>query len=92
MTSPAWARTPQPKAAGPPPNSQASYAPPRPRPASSPDQYVSTEHLLLALAAEDGRAGQARCAPSARAASGSLQALAVVRGTLDQVTDQNPGG
>ena len=52
------------------------------------DQYVSTEHLLLALAADDGRAGQ-----SLRSVGASrerlLEALAEVRGP-HRVTDQNP--
>ena len=52
------------------------------------DQYVSTEHLLLALAAEDGRAGQALRAVGA-SRERLLQALAEVRGP-HQVTDQNP--
>ncbi len=52
------------------------------------DQYVSTEHLLLALAGEDGRAGQALRAVGAD--RGRLaQALAEVRGP-HKVTDQNP--
>jgi ATP-dependent Clp protease ATP-binding subunit ClpB len=52
------------------------------------DQYVSTEHLLLALAAEDGRAGQALRAVGA-AHDRLLRALAEVRGP-HHVTDQNP--
>jgi ATP-dependent Clp protease ATP-binding subunit ClpB len=52
------------------------------------DRYVSTEHLLLALAADDGRAGQ-----SLRSVGASrerlLEALAEVRGP-HRVTDQNP--
>jgi ATP-dependent Clp protease ATP-binding subunit ClpB len=52
------------------------------------DQYVSTEHLLLALAAEDARAGQALRAVGA-SHERLLQALAEVRGP-HRVTDQNP--
>jgi ATP-dependent Clp protease ATP-binding subunit ClpB len=52
------------------------------------DQYVSTEHLLLALAAEDGRAGQALRAVGA-SRERLLQALAEVRGP-HRVTDQSP--
>jgi ATP-dependent Clp protease ATP-binding subunit ClpB len=52
------------------------------------DQYVSTEHLLLALAAEDGRAGQALRAVGANRER-LLAALAEVRGP-HRVTDQNP--
>jgi ATP-dependent Clp protease ATP-binding subunit ClpB len=52
------------------------------------DQYVSTEHLLLALSAEDGRAGQALRAVGA-SHERVLQALAEVRGP-HRVTDQNP--
>ncbi len=52
------------------------------------DQYVSTEHLLLALAAETGRAGQALNAAGA-SRERVLQALAEVRGP-NRVTDQSP--
>jgi ATP-dependent Clp protease ATP-binding subunit ClpB len=52
------------------------------------DQYVSTEHLLLALAADQGRAGQALRAVGA-SRERLLQALAEVRGP-HRVTDQNP--
>jgi ATP-dependent Clp protease ATP-binding subunit ClpB len=52
------------------------------------DQYVSTEHLLLALAAEDGRAGQALRAVGADRER-LLAALAEVRGP-HRVTDQSP--
>jgi len=52
------------------------------------DQYVSTEHLLLALAAERGRAGQALSGAGATRES-LLQALAEVRGP-NRVTDQSP--
>jgi ATP-dependent Clp protease ATP-binding subunit ClpB len=52
------------------------------------DQYISTEHLLLALAAEEGRAGQAlRSVGASR--ERLLQALAEVRGP-HRVTDQSP--
>jgi len=52
------------------------------------DQYVSTEHLLLALAADNGRAGQAlKDAGATRELL--LQALAEVRGP-NRVTDQSP--
>ena len=52
------------------------------------DQYVSTEHLLLALAVEDGRAGQALRAVGA-SRERLLAALAEVRGP-HRVTDQSP--
>jgi ATP-dependent Clp protease ATP-binding subunit ClpB len=52
------------------------------------DQYVSTEHLLLALAAERGRAGQALSGAGAMREP-LLQALAEVRGP-NRVTDQSP--
>ena len=52
------------------------------------DQYVSTEHLLLALAAEKSRAGQALNAAGATRER-LLQALAEVRGP-NRVSDQNP--
>jgi ATP-dependent Clp protease ATP-binding subunit ClpB len=45
------------------------------------DQYVSTEHLLLALAAEEGRAGQALRAVGA-SRERLLQALAEVRARI----------
>jgi ATP-dependent Clp protease ATP-binding subunit ClpB len=52
------------------------------------DQYVSTEHLLLALAADSGRAGAAlRSVGASR--ERLLQALSEVRGS-HRVTDQNP--
>jgi ATP-dependent Clp protease ATP-binding subunit ClpB len=52
------------------------------------DQYVSTEHLLLALAADQGRAGAAlRSVGASR--ERLLQALAEVRGS-HRVTDQAP--
>jgi ATP-dependent Clp protease ATP-binding subunit ClpB len=52
------------------------------------DEYVSTEHLLLALADEHGRAGQALRAVGA-SKERLLQALAEVRGP-HRVTDQSP--
>ncbi|HSZ12931.1 MAG TPA: ATP-dependent chaperone ClpB [Solirubrobacteraceae bacterium] len=52
------------------------------------DQYVSTEHLLLALAADSSRAGAAlRSVGASR--ERLLQALADVRGS-HRVTDQSP--
>jgi ATP-dependent Clp protease ATP-binding subunit ClpB len=52
------------------------------------DEYISTEHLLLALAADNGRAGQALRAVGATKER-LLQALAEVRGP-HRVTDQSP--
>ncbi|MGH2832287.1 MAG: ATP-dependent Clp protease ATP-binding subunit, partial [Solirubrobacteraceae bacterium] len=52
------------------------------------DQYVSTEHLLLALAAEKGRAGRALNEAGANRER-LLQALAEVRGP-GHITDQSP--
>ena len=52
------------------------------------DQYVSTEHLLLALAADSGRAGAALRSVGA-SPERLLQALAEVRGP-HHVTDQSP--
>jgi ATP-dependent Clp protease ATP-binding subunit ClpB len=52
------------------------------------DQYVSTEHLLLALSADAGRAGAALRAVGA-SRERLLQALAEVRGS-HRVTDQSP--
>jgi ATP-dependent Clp protease ATP-binding subunit ClpB len=52
------------------------------------DQYVSTEHLLLALAADKGAAGQALNGAGA-GRERLLQALAEVRGS-HRVTDQSP--
>ena len=52
------------------------------------DEYVSTEHLLLALADDKGRAGDALRAAGATK-DRLLQALAEVRGP-HRVTDQNP--
>ncbi len=52
------------------------------------DEYVSTEHLVLAIAAHPGKAGDAlRGAGATREAL--LQAIADVRGS-HRVTDQNP--
>ncbi len=52
------------------------------------DEYVSTEHLMLAIAAHPGRAGDAlRSAGAAR--EELLKALAEVRGS-HRVTDQSP--
>src|SRR5450755_2411901 len=52
------------------------------------DEYVSTEHLLLALAAHPGRAGEAlRSAGASR--DELLKAIAEVRGP-HRVTDQHP--
>ena len=52
------------------------------------DEYISTEHLLLALAEDSGRAGQALRAVGA-SRERLLQALAEVRGP-HRVTDQSP--
>jgi ATP-dependent Clp protease ATP-binding subunit ClpB len=52
------------------------------------DEYISTEHLLLALAAEESRAGQALRAVGA-SRDRLLQALAEVRGP-HRVSDQSP--
>jgi ATP-dependent Clp protease ATP-binding subunit ClpB len=52
------------------------------------DQYVSTEHLLLALSADAGRAGAALRAVGA-SRERLLQTLAEVRGS-HRVTDQSP--
>jgi ATP-dependent Clp protease ATP-binding subunit ClpB len=52
------------------------------------DQYVSTEHLLLALADEKGRAAQALSGAGATRER-LLQALTEIRGS-HRVTDQNP--
>jgi ATP-dependent Clp protease ATP-binding subunit ClpB len=52
------------------------------------DQYVSTEHLLLALAADQGRAGQALRAVGA-SRERLLRALTEVRGP-HRVTDPSP--
>jgi ATP-dependent Clp protease ATP-binding subunit ClpB len=52
------------------------------------DQYMSTEHLLLALAADEGRAGAALRSVGADPER-LLQALSEVRGS-HRVTDQSP--
>ncbi|HEY2397787.1 MAG TPA: AAA family ATPase, partial [Solirubrobacteraceae bacterium] len=52
------------------------------------DQYVSTEHLLLALADQKGRAAQA-LSDAGATSERLLQALAEIRGS-HRVTDQNP--
>ncbi len=52
------------------------------------DEYISTEHLLLALAEEESRAGQALRAVGVRR-DRLLQALAEVRGP-HRVSDQSP--
>ncbi len=52
------------------------------------DDYVSTEHLLLAIAGEEGRAGRLLRAQGVDR-SAILKALASVRGT-QRITDQNP--
>ncbi len=52
------------------------------------DEYISTEHLLLALAQDSGRAGQALRAVGA-SSERLLAALAEVRGP-HRVTDQSP--
>ena len=70
------------------PSSSRSCAPPRPRCASCSDEYVSTEHLLLALAAHPGGAGEAlRSSGAPRDAL--LKALGEVRGS-HRVTDDSP--
>ena len=54
------------------------------------DEFVSTEHLLLALAAESGRTPAARVLRDAGVTQERmLEALAAVRGS-QRVTDQNP--
>jgi len=56
------------------------------------DEYVSTEHLLLALAAEPSRSDAARVLKAAGASRDTvLQALQSIRGS-QRVTDQNPEG
>src|SRR5919199_6163162 len=52
------------------------------------DEYISTEHLLLSLAAHGSKAGEALRASGA-SKEALLQALAEVRGS-HRVTDQNP--
>jgi len=56
------------------------------------DEYVSTEHLLIAIASESGRAPAARLLTQLGATRDRLlQTLAAVRGS-QRVTDQNPEG
>ena len=55
------------------------------------DDYVSTEHLLLALAKQKGDAVQAALAAQGATYEAILKALAEVRGS-QRVTDQNPEG
>ncbi len=55
------------------------------------DDYVSTEHLLLALSAQKGEAVQAALAAQGATHDAILKALQAVRGT-QRVTDQNPEG
>jgi ATP-dependent Clp protease ATP-binding subunit ClpB len=56
------------------------------------DEYVSTEHLLIAIASEGGRAPAARMLAQVGATRDRiLQTLAAVRGS-QRVTDQNPEG
>jgi ATP-dependent Clp protease ATP-binding subunit ClpB len=53
------------------------------------DEYVSTEHLLLAIADEKGDAAQRTLAAAGGTRDAILQALTAVRGN-QRVTDQNP--
>jgi ATP-dependent Clp protease ATP-binding subunit ClpB len=55
------------------------------------DDYVSTEHLLLALAKQKGDAVQSALAALGATHEAILKALADVRGS-QRVTDQNPEG
>src|SRR5580704_16661962 len=55
------------------------------------DDYVSTEHLLLALAKQKGDAVQSALAALGATHEAILKALAEVRGS-QRVTDQNPEG
>src|SRR6201992_4012499 len=55
------------------------------------DDYVSTEHLLLALAKQKGDGVQAALAAQGGTYDAILKALAEVRGS-QRVTDQNPEG
>jgi ATP-dependent Clp protease ATP-binding subunit ClpB len=55
------------------------------------DDYVSTEHLLLALAGSKGDPVQTALAAFGADHKGILRALAAVRGS-QRVTDQNPEG
>ncbi len=54
------------------------------------DEYVSTEHLLLAMAEDDGAAGRLLKGAGAKR-DGILRALKEIRGS-ERVTDQNPEG
>ncbi len=54
------------------------------------DEYVSTEHLLLAMAEDDGAAGRLLKEAGAKRES-ILSALKEIRGS-ERVTDQNPEG
>ncbi len=53
------------------------------------DEYVSTEHLLLAIAQSKGDAAQGLLAQQGATYDAILKALTSVRGT-QRVTDQNP--
>ena len=54
------------------------------------DDYISTEHLLIAIADEDGRAPAARLLASRGVTRDSIyEVLATIRGS-QRVTDQNP--
>ena len=55
------------------------------------DEYVSTEHLLLALAQAKGETVQAALAAEGATYDAILKALQAVRGS-QRVTDQNPEG
>jgi ATP-dependent Clp protease ATP-binding subunit ClpB len=56
------------------------------------DEYVSTEHLLIALASEGGRAAAARLLEQhGMTRDAVLQALTTIRGS-QRVTSQNPEG
>jgi ATP-dependent Clp protease ATP-binding subunit ClpB len=56
------------------------------------DEFVSTEHLLLALASESGRSGTARLMAARGVTHDAiLEALKAIRGS-QRVTDQNPEG
>jgi ATP-dependent Clp protease ATP-binding subunit ClpB len=56
------------------------------------DEYVSTEHLFLAIAAEGGRSAASRVLKSAGATPDAvLQAMTAIRGS-QRVTDPNPEG
>ena len=55
------------------------------------DEYVSTEHLLLALTKAKGDAVQTALATTGATYEAVLQALSAVRGS-QRVTDQNPEG